>query len=37
MDLAAQNYAHIRRDLSRIAVLALLMFAIIIGLSFVIR
>ena len=37
MDAVAQGYAHIRGDLMRIAVLALVMFGIIIALSFVIR
>ena len=35
MDLAAANYTHIRGDLVRIAVLAMVMLAIIVALSFV--
>ena len=37
MDLAAQNYGHVRGDLIRIALIAALMFAIIIALSFVLE
>ena len=35
MDLAAQHYGHVRGDLIRIALIAAVMFAIIIALSFV--
>ena len=37
MDVVARTYAHIRGDLIRIAIIALVMFGIIIALSFVIR
>jgi hypothetical protein len=37
IDLAAQNYRHIRGDLVRIAILAAAMVAVIIALSFVIK
>ena len=37
MDLAAQNYGHIRGDLIRIAIIAVVMFGIIIALSFVVK
>lgn len=37
MDLAAQNYGHVRGDLVRIALIAALMFGIIIALSFVLE
>jgi hypothetical protein len=37
MDLAAQNYGHIRGDLIRIAIIAVVMFGIIVALSFVIK
>ncbi|HEU5317575.1 MAG TPA: hypothetical protein VFX49_15790 [Chloroflexota bacterium] len=37
MELAALNYRHIRGDLLRIAIIAAVMFGIIIALSFVIK
>ena len=37
MDLAAQNYTHVKGDLLRIAVIAAVMFGVIIALSFVIK
>ena len=37
MDLAAQNYGHIRGDLVRIALIAAVMFGVIVALSFVIK
>jgi hypothetical protein len=37
MDLAAQNYGHVRGDLIRIAIIAAIMFGVIVALSFVIR
>ena len=37
MDLAAQNYGHIRGDLLRIAIIAVIMFGIIVALSFVVK
>ncbi len=37
MELAASNYAHIRTDLARIAILAVIMLAIIFALSFVLK
>jgi hypothetical protein len=37
MDLAAQNYGHVKGDLIRIALIAIVMFGIIIALSFVIE
>jgi hypothetical protein len=37
MELAALNYRHIRGDLLRIAIIALVMFGIIVALSFVIK
>src|SRR5687767_8971585 len=37
MDLAAQNYGHIRGDLLRIALIAAVMFGVIVALSFVIK
>ena len=37
MDLAAASYSHIRSDLVRIAVLATVMLATIVILSFVIK
>jgi hypothetical protein len=37
MELAALNYRHIRGDLLRIAIMALVMFGIIVALSFVIK
>ena len=37
MDLAASNYSHIRSDLARIGVLAVLMLGIIVALSFVLK
>jgi hypothetical protein len=37
MELAATNYSHIRSDLARIGILAVVMLAIIIALSFVLK
>lgn len=37
MDLAASNYTHIRSDLARIALLALVMLAIIAALALILR
>ena len=37
MDLAAQHYGHVRGDLIRIALIAAIMFGIIIALSFVLE
>ena len=37
MDLAARNYGHVQGDLIRIALIAIVMFGIIIALSFVIE
>ena len=37
MDAAAATYTHLRADLARIALLATIMLAIIVGLSFVLR
>lgn len=37
MDLAARNYGHLRGDLIRIAIIALVMFGIIVALSFVLE
>jgi hypothetical protein len=37
MEVSALNYRHIKGDLLRIAVLAAVMFGIIIALSFVIK
>jgi hypothetical protein len=37
MDLVAQNYGHIRGDLLRIAVIATVMFGVIVALSFVVK
>jgi hypothetical protein len=37
MELAAANYGHIRADLARIGVLAVIMLAIIVALSFVLK
>lgn len=37
MDLAAQNYRHVPRDLLRIAIIAAVMFGVIVALSFVIK
>lgn len=37
MDLAAAGYSHIRRDLARIAILSVVMLAVIVALSFVLR
>jgi hypothetical protein len=37
MDLAAANYTHIRADLARIGILALIMLGIIVALSFLLK
>ena len=37
IDAAAANYTHIRADLAKIGILAAIMLAIIVGLSFVLR
>ena len=37
MELAAANYGHIRADLARIGILAVIMLAIIVALSFVLK
>jgi hypothetical protein len=37
MDLAAANYTHVRADLARIGILAIVMLAIIVALSFVLK
>jgi hypothetical protein len=37
MDLAAANYAHIRTDLARIGIISVVMLAIIVALSFVLK
>jgi len=37
MELAATNYGHIRTDLARIAIIAVIMLGIIVALSFVLK
>ena len=37
MELAAANYGHIRGDLARIGVLAVIMLGIIVALSFILK
>ena len=37
MDVAARNYSHIRGDLIRIAIIAMVMFGVIVALSFVLK